>query len=230
MNTILVADDDQHIRELECAILAGAGYATVEAVDGRDALAKLGEQTVDLVVLDVMMPRMDGYEFCELAKRYYEELPILMLTAKGQTVDKVAGLNRGADDYLAKPFDAEEFLARVRALLRRYRKAAGAQVCLGSLRLVKDRYQAIAADGTAEELPHKEFDLLFLLASLPGKTVSRERLLDEVWGYEREGTDRTLDVHINRLRARFPEGESGFSILTVRGLGYRLELTEQNHD
>jgi len=226
LNTILVVDDDQHIRELECAILAGAGFTTIEAADGRDAFERLGQQAVDLVVLDVMMPKMDGYEFCELAKRYYEELPILMLTAKGQTIDKVTGLNRGADDYLAKPFDADELLARVRALLRRYRKVAAAEVRLGTLRLVKDRYQVIDAAGAAQELPHKEFDLLFLLASLPGKTVARERLLDEVWGLEHEGTDRTLDVHINRLRARFPEGEagSGFKIVTVRGLGYRLEL------
>jgi len=229
VNTILVVDDDRHIRELECAILSGAGFTTVEAVDGADALAKLGEQTIDLVVLDVMMPKMDGYEFCALAKRYYEELPILMLTAKGQTIDKVTGLNLGADDYLAKPFDADELLARVHALLRRYRKVAAAEARLGTLRLVKDRYQVIDAEGSAQELPHKEFDLLFLLASLPGKTVSRERLLDEVWGFEHEGTDRTLDVHINRLRARFPQAESGFGIVTVRGLGYRLEGGADEH-
>lgn len=223
MNTILVVDDDANIRELECAILGGAGYTTVAAVDGRDAFSKLGESAVDLVVLDVMMPKMDGYEFCSLAKRYYEELPILMLTAKGQTIDKVTGLNLGADDYLAKPFDADELLARVRALLRRYQKAAGAELHVGRLRLIKDRYQVIAADGDAGELPHKEFDLLFLLASLAGKTVPRSRLLDEVWGLDHEGTDRTLDVHVNRLRARFPEEESGFRIVTVRGLGYLLE-------
>jgi DNA-binding response OmpR family regulator len=172
-------------------------------------------------VVDAMMPRLDGEGFCRLARRYHPDLPLLMLTAKGQLADKAAHFAAGADDYLVKPFEGAELVMRVRALLRRYHKVVGQRAEAGRLALDESRHVAIL-DGADVALPLKEFDLLFMLAANKGRTLTRHQILDRVWGFDVGGNERTLDVHINRLRERFGP-EAGFRIATVRGLGYRLE-------
>lgn len=221
MGSVLVIDDDPHIRELVAALLDRAGFTSASAEDGRQALRRLGEAQIDLCIVDAMMPNLDGVEFCRAARRYYPELPLLMLTAKGQLGDKARGFEAGADDYLVKPFEGAELIMRVRALLRRYRKVVDQTAHAGRLALDSAGHVATLDDAQVD-LPLKEFDLLFLLAAHKGRTLTRDFILDEVWGYGFEGNTRTLDVHINRLRDRFGES-SGFRIATVRGLGYRLE-------
>jgi len=219
---ILVVDDDPHIRELVRHFLRQEGFAVHEAADGGEALDVLRSVKADLVILDIMMPNMDGRELCR-ELREHGDLPLLMLTAKGETADKLEGFRLGADDYLVKPFDPPELVARVKALLRRYRIAASRTVRVGNVTLDAKTYEVIV-DGQSTVIPRKEFELLFKLASYPGKTITREQLIEEIWGFDYEGNERTVDVHINRLRERFPEGRHGFRIATVRGLGYRLEV------
>ena len=221
MGVLLVVDDDPHIRELIATLLAGEGFRVVEAADGREGLRALGESAVDLCVVDVMMPYLDGFQFARAVRKYHPDLPVLLLTAKGQLDDKVQGFESGADDYLVKPFEGPELVARVKALLRRYRKVAEETAQAGRVTLDSARH-VLTVDGETQDLPLKEFDLLFYLASHKGRTLTRAQILDEVWGYGFGGTDRTLDVHINRLRDRFGE-KAGFAIVTIRGLGYRLE-------
>lgn len=221
MGALLVIDDDPHIRELVEALLRGAGFQTLSAGDGREALRMLSQAPIDLCVVDAMMPELDGIGFTQATRRYYPELPLLMLTAKGQLGDKARAFEAGADDYLVKPFEGAELVMRVKALLRRYRKVVEQVAHAGVVEL--DATSHVAAIGTTHlDLPLKEFDLLFLLASHKPRTLSRRQIIDEVWGFDFDGNERTLDVHINRLRDRFGS-ESGFQIVTVRGLGYRLE-------
>jgi DNA-binding response OmpR family regulator len=220
---VLVIDDDPHIRELVEALLRGAGMATRAAADGREALRVLGLTAIDLCVVDAMMPNLDGAGFCRAARRYYPDLPLLMLTAKGQLGDKAQGFAAGADDYLVKPFEGAELVMRVKALTRRYHKVVEQRAQAG--RLILDESSRVATlDGERRDLPLKEFDLLFMLAGHKGRTLTRRQILDRVWGFDFDGNERTLDVHINRLRERFGP-ESGFRIATVRGIGYRLEDT-----
>ncbi|MBO9606340.1 MAG: response regulator transcription factor [Paenibacillaceae bacterium] len=222
MTKVLVVDDDPHIRKLVRLLLTGEGLEALEAEDGVEALELLETMSVDMVVLDVMMPRMDGWQLCRELREHYE-LPLLMLTAKGETEQKVKGFDLGADDYLVKPFDPPELIARVKALLKRYRIAASQTVQAGKLQLNQKTFETYV-DGISQTLPLKEFELLFKLASYPGKTFSREQLIEQIWGYDYEGNERTVDVHINRLRERFDEAVCGFRISTIRGLGYRLEV------
>ncbi|MCL6627891.1 MAG: response regulator transcription factor [Alicyclobacillus shizuokensis] len=222
MARILVVDDDPHIRELVCHYLERDGFTVCEAGDGEQALRVLEATRVDLVVLDVMMPRLDGFAFCRQV-RAVSQVPLLMLTAKGQTVDKVKGLQLGADDYVVKPFEPLELVARVRALLRRYQIATEHIVQVGNL-LLDERTRQVSLGGEEISLPPKEFELLFKLASHAGRTLSREQLIEDIWGYDFAGDERTVDVHIKRLRDKFPDEASGFCIKTVRGLGYRLEV------
>lgn len=222
MAKVLIVDDDPHIRELVRVFLEEAGMETMEAEDGVDALEILEHKPADLVILDIMMPNMDGWELCRELRRLYE-MPLLMLTAKGETRQIVKGFDLGTDDYLVKPFEPAELVARVKALLKRYQIIISQSVSAGRLRMNRQSFEA----GTAEEaftLPLKEFELLFRLASNPGRTLPREQLIEEIWGYDFEGNERTLDVHINRLRERFTEEKYGFRIRTIRGLGYRLEV------
>ncbi|MFS8571168.1 MAG: response regulator transcription factor, partial [Thermaerobacter sp.] len=198
------------------------GYEVHEAAGGEEALAVLETVRVDLVVLDLMMPGMDGWTLCR-ELRSHGDVPILMLTARGETTDKVRGLELGADDYLVKPFDPQELVARVRALLRRYRIATSQVVEVGDLSLDRKTYRCRLGDREIA-LPPKEFELLFTLASYPGRTFTRDQLIEAIWGYDYEGDERTVDVHIRRLRARFERPGSPFVIRTVRGLGYRLEV------
>jgi DNA-binding response OmpR family regulator len=221
MSKILIVDDDAHIRELARIFLQNDGFEVHEAVDGVQALALLDTLKVDLFVIDIMMPNMDGWALCRELRQAYD-LPILMLTARGETSQKLKGFELGTDDYLVKPFEPLELVARARALLKRYKIASSQTVQVGELSMDRNTFQVTAA-GESMTLPLKEFELLFKLASYPGRTFSREQLIEDVWGYGFSGTDRTLDVHIGRLRERFPEGKFAFKITTIRGLGYRLE-------
>jgi len=222
MSKILIVDDDAHIRELVRVFLREDGFDVSEAADGLEALSQLDSMKVDLAIIDVMMPRMDGWQLCEEIKTGFD-IPILMLTARGETSQKLKGFQLGTDDYLVKPFEPLELVARVKALLKRYRIEASQTIQIG--RLVMDRKAyTVVDDGESLTLPLKEFELLFKLAGYPGRTFSREQLIEDIWGYDFHGNDRTLDVHISRLRERFPESMHSFKITTIRGLGYRLEL------
>lgn len=223
MSKILVVDDEPHIRELVRVFLRDEGFEVYEAVDGADALAKLEMLKVDMVILDVMMPNLDGWELCRELRALYD-FPLLMLTAKGETAQKIKGFELGTDDYLVKPFEPLELVARVKALLKRYRIVTSQTIQIGELFMDRKTFE-VSVDGESLTLPLKEFELLFKLASQPGRTFTREQLIEDIWGYDFEGNERTLDVHINRLRERFPEDQHSFKIRTIRGLGYRLEVS-----
>ena len=223
MNQILVVDDDEYIRELVCTLLRNEGHCVIEAADGREALKKLREEKVDLCVLDIMMPNMDGFEFCKTARKYYKDLPVLMLTAKNDVSQKVKGFDLGCDDYMTKPFEGAELIVRVRALLKRYHIDMVEEITIGRVTMNKSSY-IVSANGDKFDIPMKEFELLYKLGNSAGKTLTRDYLIEDIWGYDFDGNERTLDVHVNRLRERFPADEYGFKITTVRGLGYRLEV------
>src|SRR5262245_57285910 len=221
MSNILIVDDDPHIRELVRLFLRAEGYDVYEAADGVEALARLETIKAEMVILDVMMPNMDGWDLCRELRASYD-IPLLMLTAKGETAQKIKGFQLGTDDYLVKPFEPLELVVRVKALLKRYRIATSQTIQVGELRMDRKTYEATVR-GEDLTLPRKEFELLFKLASYPGRTFSRDQLIEDIWGYDFAGNERTLDVHINRLRERFPEDRHSFRISTIRGLGYRLE-------
>jgi len=224
MPTILVADDDANIRELVCLFLRNDGFETVEAADGKDALRVYASTQVDLVILDIMMPIMDGWTLCKELRRSNPDLPLLMLTARGETWEKVKGFQLGTDDYLTKPFDPLELTVRVRALLKRYKIGSTQTISFG--KVVLDRQTYKVTRGTESfTLPLKEFELLYKLAGTPGQIYTREQLIDQIWGIDYTGDDRTIDVHIKRLRERFA-ATPDFRIETVRGLGYRFEANE----
>jgi DNA-binding response OmpR family regulator len=222
MPTILVADDDANIRELVCLFLRNDGFSTVEAADGKEALRVYGETHVDLVVLDIMMPIMDGWTLCKELRKADPDLPLLMLTARGETWEKVKGFELGTDDYLTKPFDPLELTVRVRALLKRFRIGSTQMIQFGDVTLDRQTYK-VTRGTESFTLPLKEFELLYKLAGTPGQVYTREQLIDQIWGLEYAGDDRTIDVHIKRLRERFVT-TNDFRIETVRGLGYRLEV------
>lgn len=222
MNKILIADDDSNIRELVGLLLSKEGFEVIEAPDGLEALSLLENTKVDMAIIDIMMPQMDGWELCLELKRSYD-FPILMLTAKGDISQKIKGFQLGTDDYLVKPFEPMELIMRVKALMRRYNITSSNTLQLGKLYMNSSTFEA-EYDDEKLNLPLKEFELLFKLACCPGKTIPRDNLIEDIWGYDFEGNERTLDVHINRLRERFPEKSHDFKITTVRGLGYRLEV------
>jgi DNA-binding response OmpR family regulator len=169
-----------------------------------------------------MMPNMDGYELCKKLRIYYKNMPVIMLTAKAELIAKAKGFAAGTDDYLAKPFEGEELLMRIRALLRRYKIEASQVIRVGNITIDKNGYTV-----NGELIPNKEFELLFKLAGFPGRIFPRDQLIEDIWGYDFDGNERTLDVHIGRLRERFPENTSGFKITTLRGLGYKLEAKQE---
>lgn len=224
MTKLLVVDDDAHIRELVKVFLQNEGLEVIEAIDGVDALSKLDTEKVDMVVMDIMMPNMDGWASCEEIRSFNTDLPILILTAKGETSQKIKGFHLGTDDYLVKPFEPAELIVRVKSILKRYRISLSQVVEAGNVKLNRLTHE-VAMNGETILLRLKEFELLFTLASYVGKTFSREQLIEEIWGYDYEGDERTVDVHIKRIRERFPQETSGFVIRTIRGLGYRLELS-----
>ena len=216
---ILVVDDDKNTRKLMRAVLEAEHYTVTTAEDGEEALSVMDREHIDLVVLDIMMPRMDGYRFTSLLRTNNSELPVLMVTARQLPEDKKKGFLVGTDDYMTKPIDEEEMLLRIKALLRRARIVSERRIVIGDVVLDYDSLSVTKGDQT-QVLPNKEFMLLYKLLSYPGKIFTRIQLMDEVWGAESETGWETLTVHIGRLRKRF-EGWPEFSIEAVRGLGYK---------
>ena len=216
---ILVVDDDKNTRRLLRAVLEGDGYTVSTAENGKEALNQMDEVHVDLVILDIMMPGMNGYELTKTLREAQSDLPILMISAKQMPADRKEGFLVGTDDYMTKPIDVEEMLLRVKALLRRARIASERRLNLGGVSLDYDA-MTVTRNGEVQVLPQKEFMLLFKLLSYPGKIFTRIQLMDEIWGAESETGWETITVHIGRLRKRF-EGWNEFEIQSVRGLGYR---------
>ncbi len=219
MFQILVVDDDKNTRMLFKAVLEAENYSVLTAEDGVQALKVMDENHVDLVVLDVMMPNMDGYAFTRTLREGNDNLPILMVSAKQLPADKKQGFLVGTDDYMTKPIDEEEMLLRIRALLRRARIANERRSVVGDVVLDYDAL-TVTRNGQVQELPQKEFLLLYKLLSYPGKIFTRIQLMDEIWGADSETGWETVTVHIGRLRRRF-EGWPEFEIVSVRGLGYK---------
>jgi DNA-binding response OmpR family regulator len=216
---ILVVDDDKNTRMFLSAVLENAGYTVYTANDGIEALSLMDKLHIDLVVLDIMMPRMDGYEFTRTLRENDNNLPILMVSAKQLPEDKHKGFSVGTDDYITKPIDDEEMLDRIKALLRRAKIASERKIEIGEVVLDYDSL-TVARAGEVQELPQKEFLLLYKLLSYPGKIFTRIQLMDEIWGAESDTGWETVTVHIGRLRKRF-ESYPEFSIESVRGLGYK---------
>ncbi len=219
MFQILVAEDDRNTRRLLQAVLENDGYQVVTAEDGESALEVLDRQHVDLVVLDVMMPRMDGYEFTKTLRACNNNLPILMVSAKQLPTDKKQGFLVGTDDYMTKPIDEEEMLLRIKALLRRARIVSERRILVGDVVLDYDALSVRRGD-QVQVLPQKEFLLLYKLLSYPGKIFTRIQLMDEIWGADSDTGWETVTVHVGRLRKRFQDWPE-FDIVSVRGLGYK---------
>lgn len=216
---ILVVDDDRNTRRYMRAVLEAADYTVSEAADGVEALKMMEKEYVDLVVLDIMMPEMDGYEFTETLRSVQNNLPILMVSARQLSEDRKKGFRAGIDDYMTKPVDMEELVLRIQALLRRSRIASEHRITVGEVVLDYD-FLTVTGHGETQELPQKEFQLLYKLLSSPGKIFTRIQLMDEIWGMDSESGWETVTVHIGRLRKRF-EGWPEFEIVSVRGLGYK---------
>ena len=228
MGKIMVCDDDKNIAELLRLYLEKEGYVVVIAFDGEDAISKFNQESPDLVLLDIMMPRLDGWQVCrEIRKK--SDVPIIMITAKGETFDKVLGLELGADDYVVKPFESKEIVARIKAVLRRTGKASEhsdiKEVSYDKLVVNMTRYE-LRVDGKAVDTPPKELELLFHLSSNPNRVYTRDQLLDEVWGFEYYGDSRTVDVHVKRLREKLEGVSDKWSLKTVWGVGYKFEVKE----
>ena len=224
--SVLIVEDDKNIAELLQMYLEKEGYAVTIAADGGQGLTKFRAIGPDLVLLDVMMPVMDGWEVCK-AIRAESQIPVIMLTAKSETDDKVAGLKSGADDYITKPFEMREVLARIEAVLRRASGSTGEQkarrLVFDKLVIDMDAFELIV-DGKKMDAPPKEMELLFYLASSPNRVYTRNQLLDQVWGFEYFGDSRTVDVHIKRLREKLEGVSQQWSLKTVWGVGYKFEV------
>lgn len=223
---ILVVDDDQHIAELISLYLMKDGYDTQEVYDGKKALEAVTTYQPDLILLDLMLPGMDGYQVCAEVRKT-SKVPIIMLTAKGETFDKVLGLELGADDYIVKPFDAKELVARVKAVLRRYEAGSakeeeddGQVLRYPDLEINLSNY-TVMYHGKNVDFPPKEFELLHFLASNPKRVFTREQLLDRIWGYEYAGDTRTVDVHVKRIREKLNQDDE-WGIRTVWSVGYKF--------
>ena len=224
--SVLVVEDDPHIRELLQLYLEKEGYAVTLAADGGQGLEKFQAIQPNLVLLDVMMPVMDGWEVCK-AIREAGNTPVIMLTAKGETDDKVTGLKAGADDYVTKPFEMKELLARIEAVLRRSdrnaEKPKARRLVFDKLSIDMDAFE-LTVDGKKVDTPPKEMELLFYLASSPNRVYTRNQLLDEVWGFDYFGDSRTVDVHVKRLREKLEGISEQWSVKTVWGVGYKFEV------
>lgn len=219
MVRILVVDDDKNTRKLFSEIFISEGFEVVSAANGAEALERMDEEQVHLAVVDVMMPEMDGLEFTRLLRQSNENLPILMVSAKALSSDIKAGLRAGSDDYMTKPIDPEEMVLRVRALLRRFQISAEQKIRVGEV-ILDEQALTVSRAGEVVELPQKEFQLLYLLLSSPGRIFTRIQIMDAVWGEDSETGWETVTVHISRLRKRFADWEE-FTIHSVRGLGYK---------
>ncbi len=219
MFNIMIVEDDFNQRRLMQSVLEQYGYTVTLAGDGEDALNMLDKKHVDLIILDIMMPRMDGFEFTSTLRQSGCNIPILMVSAKQSPVDKRKGFIIGTDDYMTKPVDEEEMVLRVGALLRRSKIANERKLTVGNTTLYYDSLSVVSENDT-QELPQKEFLLLFKLLSYPNKIFTRRQLMDEIWDMESESDERTVDVHVSRLREKH-RNNTDFEIVTVRGLGYK---------
>lgn len=225
MFRILVVEDDKNTAKLMNVILSRAGYEVFGAENGLEALEITDKQHIDLIVLDVMMPKMDGYEFAERLRSCGDNTPILMVTAKQLPEEKCKGFLVGTDDYMVKPVNEEEMLLRIKALLRRSQIASEHKLRIGKVVLDYDAL-TVARDGHGQTLPQKEFYLLYKLLSYPDKIFTRLQLMDEIWGMESESNDTTVNVHIARLRKRF-EQWTEFEIIAIRGIGYKAVIRNE---
>ena len=224
---ILIVDDDKNICELLRLYLEKEGYAVTQAYDGEAAFEAFEREKPNLVLLDVMMPKMDGWEVCRKI-RERGSTPVIMLTAKGETFDKVLGLELGADDYVVKPFDSKEVVARIKAVLRRCAPAEQTReglITYDNLSVDLARYE-LKVKGKPVEAPPKELELLYYLASHPNRVFTRDQLLDEVWGFEYYGDSRTIDVHVKRLREKLEGASDAWGLKTVWGVGYKFEVKD----
>lgn len=222
MFQILVVEDDKNTARLMKAVLKHAGYEVFAASNGKEALEITDKQHIDLIVLDIMMPVMDGYEFAEYIRRAGDNTPILMVTAKDLPEEKCKGFLVGTDDYMVKPVNEEEMLLRIKALLRRSQIANERKLRIGKVTLDYDSL-TVSREGAEQTLPQKEFYLLYKLLSYPGKIFTRLQLMDEIWGMESNTVDTTVNVHITRLRRRFEEWPE-FEIVAIRGIGYKAVI------
>ena len=225
MFQVLVVEDDKNSRRLMRAILKHAGYEVTQAENGAEALEVMDKQHIDLIVLDVMMPKMDGYEFTEQLRSCGNNTPILMVTAKQLPEEKCKGFLVGTDDYMVKPVNEDEMLLRIKALLRRSQIANDRRLHIGKVTLDYDAL-TVSREGVGQTLPQKEFYLLYKLLSYPDKIFTRLQLMDEIWGMESETVDTTVNVHVNRLRKRFEDWPE-FKIVAVRGIGYKAVLCRE---
>ena len=222
---ILVVDDDKNICDLIGLYLKKEGFEVFFAYDGEEAIEKFKSTSPDLIVLDIMLPKIDGIRVCREI-RAESNVPIIMLTAKGETFDKVLGLEMGADDYIVKPFETKELTARIRAVLRRFEskpEAGSGDVSLPGLYISLSNYE-LKIGGEEMDVPPKELELLYFLASHPNKVFTREQLLEQVWDFDYYGDSRTVDVHVKRLREKLEGAEEDWSLKTVWGVGYKFEV------
>lgn len=218
---ILIVDDEEHIRELIRFYLDKEGFSVVQAASGEEALHLLENEYIDLAIVDIMMPVMDGFQLVEEMKEM-KDIPVIMLTAKSQSADKLRGFSLGIDDYVTKPFDPDELLARVKTILKRYSINSQNIVTLHDAVFDGDKYEIRYKDQTIH-LPLKQFELAFELAKNPNQIFTREQLIEKIWGMDYDGFDRTVDVHIKRIRENLGH-LPGFKVVTVRGLGYKIEV------
>ena len=223
---ILVVDDDTNICELLRLYLEKDGYETTIVYDGEKAVEVFGELSPDLILLDIMLPKLDGWQVCREIRKS-SGVPIIMLTAKGETFDKVLGLELGADDYVVKPFDAKEVMARVKAVLRRTYTASTGEVQYDKLSINLTNYE-LTVNGKQIDTPPKELELIYHLASNPNRVFTRDQLLDEVWGFDYYGDSRTVAVHVKRLREKLEGVSEQWSLKTVWGVGYKFEVVQKH--
>jgi DNA-binding response OmpR family regulator len=219
MFNVLIVDDDKNIRFALKELLDANGYNVLTAIDGEDAFEKIVNDHVDIVIVDIMMPKVNGYEFTKELRKIDAELPVLMISAKQLPEDRKQGFIAGIDDFMSKPLDADELLLHIKALLRRYKIISERQIVVGEVVLDYDSY-TVTGHGQTIELPQKEFLLLYKLLSSPGKIFTRIQLMDEIWGVDCDTDSETVTVHVGRLRKRF-EGWDDFEIEAIRGLGYK---------
>lgn len=222
---VLIVDDDTNIAELIRLCLEKEGYTTIVANDGVKAIEKFKSEAPNLVLLDVMMPKVDGWQVCREIRRV-SNIPIIMLTAKGDTFDKVLGLELGADDYMVKPFESKELIARIKAVMRRYESKGqdiSKEVVYPNLIINLSNYE-LKIEGETVDVPPKELELLYFLCSNPNRVYTREQLLEEVWGFDYFGDSRTVDVHVKRLREKLEGHEKNWQLKTVWGVGYKFEV------
>lgn len=225
---ILIVDDDENICELLRLYLEKDGFETIVANDGAVAVKLANERTPDLILLDIMLPLLDGWQVCREIRKT-SEVPIIMLTAKGETFDKILGLELGADDYVCKPFDTKEVIARIKAVLRRSndndRQNQISEVRYDKLKINLTNYELVV-NGVRIDTPPKELELIYHLASNPNRVYTRDQLLDEVWGFDYYGDSRTVDVHVKRLREKLENVSEEWSLKTVWGVGYKFETSK----